>query len=199
VKRLNPASDRPIPVEPAGFPTDVAADDEAAWLALPDRGAIQRMTGDGGAERPIELDDFPFGIAVGEGGIWTLSERMIERVDPASGESDGPATKVPGASAIAAGESAVWVLRRGSIVRLDPGTGEVDGEPIPAPGAVDVAAGLGYVWVASGDGTLTRLDSGTGAQVGEPVSLDARPRAIAAGEGAVWIAATDGDVHRVDP
>ena len=35
VSRLNPASKKPIPVEVAGYPTDVAGDDGGAWLALP--------------------------------------------------------------------------------------------------------------------------------------------------------------------
>jgi hypothetical protein len=54
LKRLQPQSLRPVEVQAAGFPTDVSAGEGGAWLALPDRGAVQRVTVQGAAE-PAKL------------------------------------------------------------------------------------------------------------------------------------------------
>jgi hypothetical protein len=225
LKRIHPQSERPVRVEAAGFPTDISAAQGAAWLALPDRGAVQRVTVDGPAE-PIKVRGFPFqvaageasppgsvdgppmslegngsAIAAGEGWVWvTRSNREVVRIRPPGGQPEQVA-EIRGAFNITAGESAAWVLgARGDLTRLDAETGEAAGDPVPTGRGLDVAAGLGYVWVTSENGTVLRFDPETGTETGIPIEVGREPTSIAVGEGAVWVAsAGDGAVFKITP
>ncbi len=198
VKRLNPASKKPIPVEPAGFPTDVAGDGGGAWLALPDRGAVQRLSADEGAAEPVKVKGFPFQIAAGEDAVWAMAQSELQRIDP-SGEP-GPLISLGGEGAsVAAGEGSVWVARDNrEVIRIDPQSGEIAGGAAAIPGAFNVAVGEGAAWTLGAAGTLTRLDPADGQPAGGPVQVsDALD--VAAGLGYVWVASATGGVVRFDP
>ena len=135
LKRIHPQSERPVRVEAAGFPTDVSAGEGAAWLALPDRGAVQRVTVEGPGE-PIKVRGFPFQVAAGEGAVWAMSQKSVERVDASPpGNLDGPPMSLGGnGSAIAAGEGWVWVARANrEVVRIRPRSGAAR-HAWPSPG-----------------------------------------------------------------
>ena len=138
---INPGSKRPIAVETAGFPTDVSAGEDAAWLALADRGAVQRVSGTEGAAEPVEVAGFPFRVAAGEGSVWAMSQTSSSGSTPTRGEA-GAAVELGGdLASIAAGEGAVWVVRRGDeVVKLDPESGERSASA-EVPGAFSVAVG----------------------------------------------------------
>jgi DNA-binding beta-propeller fold protein YncE len=200
LNRLNPASKKPIPVEPAGFPTDIAADDGGAWLALADRGAVQRVTADEGALPPVKQDGFPFGVALGDEALWSLEEGDVTKLSPVTGR---PAGTVFGfaqsASSIAAGEGGVWVARDNREVARFQSNGEtLEPEVAQVPGAFNVTVGEGAAWVLGAAGTLTRLDPRSGAIAGEPVQVS-EALDVAAGLGYVWVANGEGQVFRFDP
>lgn len=203
LRRINPASEKPIAVDVAGFPTDVSAGESAAWLALADRGAIERVTGDEGAGGPIDVAGFPFQIAAGEEAVWAMSQSAVERVDPSTLEAAEPVKLGGEGSAIAAGEGGVWVARSNAqVLKLDPGNGETVAA-VDVPGAFNVTVGESAVWAlgaGGGDGaggTLTRIDP-AGAVAGESIGV-ARAIDVAAGLGYVWVTDGGGGLTRYDP
>lgn len=199
LKRIHPQSERPVRVEAAGFPTDVSAGEDAAWLALPDRGAVQRVTVEGPGE-PIKVRGFPFQVAAGEGAAWAMSQKSVERVDASPpGNLDGPPMSLEGnGSAIAAGEGWVWVTRANrEVVRIRPSGGQPE-RVAEIPGAFNVAVGESAAWVLGARGDLTRLDPETGEATGDPVPTG-RGIDVAAGLDYVWVASGNGTVLRFDP
>ncbi len=205
LNRINPASKKPIPVEPAGFPTDVsAAGKGSAWLALADAGAVQRVTATEGAAEPVKVGAFPFQVAAGEGALWAMSQDSVERVDLESGGVDDPPIALDGdGSSIAAGVGGVWVSRSNrEVVRIDPEGGSISAV-VKVPGAFNVAVGERSVWVlgaakGSASGTLTRLDPAGDGVAGAPIPVS-RALDVAAGLGLVWVVSADGMVKRFDP
>ena len=201
VRRIHPEGDRPIPVEAAGFPTDVAADESGAWLALPDRGAVQRLSPDAPPGPPVQTRGFPFRLALGESGLWAMSQKAVERLDPATGDAGGDPIMLAGggAAAIAAGEGWVWVVRaRGDVLQIDPDSGRPRPEPgASLPGVFEVATGEGAAWALETRGTLDRIDPGSGDARSSPARLRGG-RDVAAGLGYVWVASREG-VIRFDP
>jgi hypothetical protein len=198
LKRIQPESLRPVDVQAAGFPTDVSAGTRGAWLALPDRGAVQRVTVEGPGP-PVELSQFPFQIAVGEGAAWAMSQNSVQRVDESGGNLDGPPMKLGGSgSAIAAGEGWVWVARNNrEVVRIQPPGGAPE-SAADVPGAFNIAVGESAAWVLGAKGTLTRLDPETGEPAGDAVQTG-RGTDVAAGLGYVWVTSDNGTVIRFDP
>jgi DNA-binding beta-propeller fold protein YncE len=205
LSRINPASKRPIPVEPAGFPTDVsAAEGGSAWLALADRGAVQRVSATEGPAEPVEVGGFPFQVAAGEGAVWAMSQDTVERIDPQAGAVQGSAIPLEGdGSSIAAGEGGVWVTRSNrDLVRIDSGNGSI-AAAAEVPGAFNVAVGESAVWAlgaskGSAAGTLTRLDPASGEVAGAAIPVS-QALDVAAGLGFVWVVGANGTVSRFDP
>jgi hypothetical protein len=185
LKRINPRSGRPTGIPVAGFPTDVSAGEGAAWVALPDRGAVQRVTASGPAQ-PERAVGFPFQLAAGEGAIWAMSQKAVERLDPATGRPEGEPTQLPGAgSDIAAGAGWVWVTRSNrDVVRISPDDGELSDSAASVPGAFNVAVGESAVWALGAKGTLTRIDPDGGEAAGSPVQV-LQALDVAAGLGSV--------------
>ena len=170
LRRIRPGSERPVDVEASGFPTDVSADADAAWLALPDRGAVQRVTVTG-PEEPVRAMGFPFQIAAGEEAVWAMAQRAVSRVDPGGGPVAAPIPLGGNGAAIAAGEGWVWVARGNrEVVRIDPDSGELSQRGAQVPGVFNVTAGESAAWALGVRGRLTRIDPGTG----EPAA--GRPR-----------------------
>jgi streptogramin lyase len=194
----------------AGFPTAVTAGEGAAWLALPDRGAVQRVPRSGRAAEPERVEGFPFQISAGEGAVWAMSQKSVERIDPASGRPDSSPTRLGGSGAeIAAGEGWVWIARGNrEVVRISPDDGELSDASTKVPGAFNVAVGEGAVWVLSAPlpepgakpatASLVRIDPDGNEIAGDPVRI---PEAldVAAGLGYVWVTSAQGNVRRIDP
>jgi DNA-binding beta-propeller fold protein YncE len=201
MKRIHPESERPIAVEPAGFPTDISAGVSAAWLALPDRGAVQAVTVKGPAD-PIKVSQFPFQIAAGEGGAWAMSQNSVERITASGpdGDLDGPPIKLGGdGSGIDAEYGHVWAIRDNrDVVRLNP-EGDLSFEQTAeVRGAFGITSGESAVWVLGANGRLTRLDPISGEPAGDPVQTG-RGTDVAAGLGYVWVTSDNGTVLRFDP
>ncbi len=195
--RIDPGSRRPQSLRLPGFPGDVAAGGGAAWFALPEQGALARATPDGRTTL-VKVGLLPVAVAFGEGAVWVLADRQVQKVDPASGKPAGPPIRLPvNAGSIAAGEGGVWVVGGNKAVyRVNPDSGTV-GRPIPVPNAFNVAAGAGAVWVATANATVVRIDPGSqraAAPVKLPGALD-----VATGEGAVWVTSSLASVSRLDP
>jgi streptogramin lyase len=202
LKRLDPESGQPTGIPVAGFPTDVGAGEGGVFVTLPDRGAVQRITG-ARAEAPVRVQGFPFQIAAGEDAAWAMSQDTVERIDASSGRPDGEPISLDGpGSSIAAGEGSVWVTRANrEVVRISPEGGEISGSPAAAPGAFSVAVGDSAVWALGADGpkgSLTRIDPGSGETVGKPIAVPGGLD-VAAGLGFVWITEQAGTVTRIDP
>jgi streptogramin lyase len=199
LKRVNPRSLVPTGIPVAGFPTDVSAGEGAAWVALPDQGAVQRVAANGPGQ-PQKVPGFPFQLAAGEGAVWAMSQKAVERLNPATGQPEEHPTQLHGSgSDIAAGAGWVWVTRSNrDVVRISPDDGELSDSEAGAPGAFNVAVGESAVWVLGAQGTLTRIDPESGEAEGSPVRV---PQAldVAAGLGSVWVTAGDGAVRRFDP
>jgi streptogramin lyase len=168
-------------------------------VALPERGAVQRI-GSGGPAQPEQTKGFPFQIAAGEGGVWAMSQKSVERLDPSSGQPDGQPTPLQGSgSSIAAGAGWVWVTRSNrEVVRISPDDGELSDSAGSVPGAFSVAIGESAVWALGAGGTLSRVDPDDGEASGTPVRV-LQALDVAAGLGAVWVTAGDGTVSRFDP
>jgi streptogramin lyase len=207
LKRVNPRSLVPTGIPVAGFPTDVSAGEGAAWVALPDQGAVQRVAANGPGQ-PQKVPGFPFQLAAGEGAVWAMSQKAVERLNPATGQPEEHPTQLHGSgSDIAAGAGWVWVTRSNrDVVRISPDDCELSDSEAGAPGAFNVAVGesavwvLGALWVTAGDGAVRRFDPESGEQVGKPIEVGRQPQSIAVGEGAVWVAcAGNGSVYRIAP
>ena len=201
LQRIHPQSDRPVDVEAAGFPTDVSADRNAAWLALPDRGAVQAVTVRGPGN-PVKVQGFPFQIAAGEGAAWAMSQKSVERVEASGSEGtvDGAPIALEGdGSAIAAGEGFVWMTRNNrEVVRITAAGDSSAERTAEVRGAFSITVGESAVWVLAVGGQLTRLDPKSGEPAGDPVQTG-RGTDVAAGLGYVWVTSENGTLIRIDP
>lgn len=190
-----------VGIDLEGPAAGVAASPESAWYALPEQQLVERRDRAdpaSGGER-IELDGFPTVVAAGEGAVWALSERAVQRIDPESGEVGDPIGSGGFASSVAAGEGGVWVVvDNRELVLIEPGSGQREGEPVELPEPFGVSVGEGAVWVVSASGEVIRVDPDSL----EPTSAPRPVRGaldVAAGHGAVWVTASDRTVTRLDP
>jgi ABC-type branched-subunit amino acid transport system substrate-binding protein/DNA-binding beta-propeller fold protein YncE len=159
----------------------------------------------------------PSNVAVGEGGIWVLSQedRTVARIDSETKAVVKFRTRgVP--VDIAAGAGAVWLATAQGdsrfVSRIDPSTGEVTRRTAVRSGdfAGDIpfqnwnwaypgiAVGAGAVWVINDDRTVSRIDPGSGRAI---ATIDVDATTIAAGEEGVWFVSGDDlrSVGRIDP
>lgn len=183
-----------------GPAADVTVDGDGAWFALPEQQIVERRDPedpDAGGET-IELDGFPSVVAAGEDAVWVLSDRFLQRIDPASGAEE-PVGVGGFASSVAAGEDGVWVVvDNRELVRIDPGAKRREGDPLELPEPFGVAVGEGGVWVLSATGEVTRVDP-------DSLRVSSAPERVrgaldlAAGHGRVWVTAANRTVTRLDP
>lgn len=156
-------------------------------------------------------------LAIGEGAVWVLSERVrgsaIVRVDPETVEVEAeiPLGDPMLVQDIEIGEGSIWVLIApvsgetvgpAEIVRIDPDTNEIAARiPLDAH-APWIAVGDGSVWVpgwlhdfedvGTGEGdrpVVFRIDASTNEVAGDPIPIHTSFRAFGAGEGGVWFIA----------
>jgi streptogramin lyase len=149
-----------------------------------------------GAYNPIPT------VAAGEGGIWTIVNGDLWRIDPSSGEArkvEVPACQVSGAKSatlaivsIDVGPGAVWALCRWDpvlVVRIDPfthaektiRTSVTAGGPLAAGQLVTTASD---VWVAPGDGSIRRFDAARAQELGR---IGVGGDGVWAGAGDMWV------------
>jgi hypothetical protein len=173
------AGAEPTPLDLGGAASDVAAGGDGAFFALPEQGVVERraLADPGAAGEAVRLRGFPSAVAAGEGTVWALSDRSVERIDPGTAEVTGE-TPVGGfGSSLAAGEGGVWVVRDNrEVTRIDPDSGEAT------------------------ERTVTRLDPDTLEPLGKPLRVGDEPASVTVGEQAVWVAnGGDGTVTRIEP
>ena len=156
-------------------------------------------------------------LAIGEGAVWVLSERVadgtIVRVNPETVEVEaeislGDPVLVQD---IEIGEGSIWVLVArvngenvgpADIVRIDPATNKIAARiPLDAH-APWIAVGEGSVWVpgwlhdfedvGTGEGdrpVVVRIDASTNEVAGDPIPIHTTFRALGVGAGGVWFIA----------
>jgi ABC-type branched-subunit amino acid transport system substrate-binding protein/DNA-binding beta-propeller fold protein YncE len=160
----------------------------------------------------------PSNVAVGEGGIWVLSQddRTVARIDPET-KAVVKEFRTRGVPVdIAAGAGAVWLATAQGdsrfVSRVDPRTAEVTRRTAVRSGEFQgnlpfqnwnwaypgIAVGAGAVWVINDDRTVSRLDPASGRRV---ATIDVDATTIAAGEEGVWFVSGDDlrSVGRIDP
>jgi len=190
------------------FPSDIAADDEAIWVANGPYDSVVRVSTD--SNTPIKTIPTPScgspdaSVATGEGAVWFVCGVVFARIDPTNNDLQ-PATYLGDRPhGIAAGLGAVWVSNtaENTVSRVSTETKRIIGRERVAASPRGVAVGEGAVWVTGFDqDAVTRLEF----EPGLPVRLDIIPVGdgpvdVAVGESAVWVVNSgDGTVSRIDP
>jgi DNA-binding SARP family transcriptional activator/DNA-binding beta-propeller fold protein YncE len=188
ITRIDPRTKtvlRTIPVE--GAATDVAVDDNAAWVLLAADTSMGRE---------------PARVARIDPHLTDLLHTVGLGIGPA------PFTSSGGGGSIVASHGSVWVVNptpQLAVSRIDSTTNDVQppftigrpgsmfdtGTAGGVPGSSGIAVGFGALWV-SGNSDLVRIDAAS-RTASAPIRLGVLvPTAIAVGEGAVWVAATPG-------
>src|SRR5918995_937274 len=129
-----------------GPAADVATGYGGVWFALPEQGTIERRdpSATASAGEQIPVDGFPSGIAAGGSSVWAVSESIVLRIDPASGEVSDEIELSGFGSGVAVGEGLLWVIvDNRELVRIDASTGEDVEEPIAVRDASNIAVGDG--------------------------------------------------------
>jgi streptogramin lyase len=89
-----------------------AGSDGALWATHPDFDAVTRAAAGAVTTVPTRRGK-PFGVAVGEGGVWVATDRAVVRIDPARNVVTGagvlPPQSATGFAQIAVGLGAAWV------------------------------------------------------------------------------------------
>jgi hypothetical protein len=154
-------------------------------------------------------------LAIGEGAVWVLSERVgegaIVKIDPETVEIEAEIPLHGPVLDIEIGEGSIWALLAhvdgdtvspADVVRIDPETNEVVARiPLDAH-APWIAVGAGSVWVPGwlhdfqdvGTGeddrpVVVRIDASTNEITGDPIPIHTTFRAFGVGEGGVWFIA----------
>jgi YVTN family beta-propeller protein len=150
--------------------TQIAIDNDVAWLRLTDGSAARVDTATGAVVTfPVGTGEFG-SLAVGEGSVWvtTFDEDKVSRIDPATNTvvAEIPVGVNPEGIAVTTG--AVWVSnhRGGSIWRIDPMTDKVVAKvevgPTGRSGPKDIQAAFGALWTSVPNASLViRLDPET--------------------------------------
>src|SRR5215208_1576481 len=192
------------------FPSDIAADEEAVWVANGPYDSVVRVSADSNtpvktiATPPCGSGPSDASIATGEGAVWFVCGVVFARIDPSNNDLQ-PATYLGDRPhGIAAGLGAVWVSNtaENTVSRIDTPTNQIIERPTVAASPRGVDVGEGAVWVAGFDAdAVSRLE----VEPGSPVSSDSipvgdEPVDVAVGDGAVWVVNSgDGTVSRIDP
>ena len=192
------------------FPSDIAADEEAVWVANGPYDSVVRVSADSNtpvktiATPPCGSGPSDASIATGEGAVWFVCGVVFARIDPSNNDLQ-PATYLGDRPhGIAAGLGAVWVSNtaENTVSRIDTPTNQIIERPTVAASPRGVDVGEGAVWVAGFDAdAVSRLE----VEPGSPVSSDSipvgdEPVDVTVGDGAVWVVNSgDGTVSRIDP
>jgi streptogramin lyase len=99
--------------------------DQAAWVTLPNNGAVARVDGLTGQVRYVRVPyGDPFGVAVGAGSAWVATDRAVLQLDEQTGAVQAaallPRAGGTGFVSIAYGNGAAWVTNydRGTLSRI---------------------------------------------------------------------------------
>lgn len=162
-----------------------------------------------------KIDRSGYGLAVGFGSVWMMSEGRLARINVAdnlvidiaipAGEANSFAD-IDKYRGIAVGEGAVWVPDMGSsaIYKIDPKSNavamKISTDIFGSQGSIGV--GEGSIWVVTFDNrdkTLTRYNAVSGA-VEAKIALPRPGKAVLVGSGSVWVtAANQAELYRIDP
>jgi streptogramin lyase len=144
--------------------------------------------------------DFPQGLAVAAGSIWTANEFLdtVTRIDAATGKVT-TIRVAPGfgPQRIAEAAEAVWAGGRGGLVRIDADSNAID--PRVAGCISSIVSAFGSLW-AGETGGLLRVDPTTGLAV-EEIRPDAAAGVVcgaSTADDSVWLACGQ-DLYRIDP
>jgi hypothetical protein len=165
-----------------------------------------------GPVTPVRLEpaetihvDYPQGLAIEGGSIWTASEFLdaVDRIDLNTHQVDTiPLGAGFSPQGVLAAAGAVWVPGEGGIARVDPATGKFT---VPIHGLVKwLASGFGSLW-ASGSTGVIQVDPETSTIVRKirPPCAVSVPGGLAwavvsVGAGSVWVSCGQ-RVERIDP
>ncbi len=149
----------------------------------------------------IEVGEFPFGVAVGDGAVWAITQPSegkseLVRIDLATNAVEARAPYIGHPLEIAAGAGAVWGVRTSEgpdeLLRIDPRTLEVTSRLPVADHLGSLTAGTEGVWLVLSDEdsppSLARLDPESGEVVSE-VPLPGLDHVIGLElvQGSVWL------------
>jgi streptogramin lyase len=144
--------------------------------------------------------DFPQGLAVADGSIWTANESLdtVTRIDANSG--DVTSIRVApgfGPQRVAEAGDAVWAAGDGGLVRIDVKSNAVD--PRVAGCVGGIASEFGSLW-AGETGGLLRVDPSSGLVVDEirPAAAAGVVCRASTADDSVWLGC-DQDLYRIDP
>jgi YVTN family beta-propeller protein len=154
----------------------------------------------------IDIPAGPGAFAVGEGGVWALSEDVskMARIDPRRNavvariklDRRHPCPPFPrGCGEAAAGSGAVWVSRsvEDRVLRIDPRTNAVTATIKAGPQPDGIAVSRGAVWVMNAGGpSVSRIDPATNRvvatiRVGRHGACCADHMNLTTGGGMVWV------------
>jgi virginiamycin B lyase len=144
----------------------VAFGEDAVWLADAGSQRIYKVDPDSGT---VLLDFYVdiYGhiestIAIGNGSVWivTVNDRLLERFDVATGESQASIPLPSAASAVVFEYGAAWVIasRESELYRIEPETNLITDTIAVRPVPRTMTAGEGSVWVQSEPGAVQRVD-----------------------------------------
>ena len=144
--------------------------------------------------------DFPQGLAVAAGSIWTANENLdtITRIDATTG--DVTSIKVApglGPQAVVEAADSVWSAGAGGLVRIDVESNAVEQRVSGCVGSL--VSAFGSLW-GGVSGGLIRVDQGTGLTV-EKVHPDAAAGlvcTVSAADDSVWLGCGR-ELYRIDP
>src|SRR5262249_28432483 len=113
----------------AGSPNAVASGARSVWVALPNRGVVERIdTATNTLQQTIVTPGEPSAVAVGGGFVWVAESLAgtVVQIDPRAngGQTVGKISVGNGPSGIAFGFGALWVANSvdHTVVRLNPET-----------------------------------------------------------------------------
>jgi class 3 adenylate cyclase/streptogramin lyase len=218
---IDPSSNKVMHTIDVGFKSSlIAAGEGYVWLVDPTGSTLWKI--DPRSRQIVSrigiavgAGAIPFGLAVGEGGVWVAVQNGIRQVVLEFGPDVGDLRKtIPYGSRaespllsrlhpLTIGEGFVWAIdsAAGGIWRIDPRTG---GRRRLAEGldALSVAAGKGSVWVA-GSSSITQLDPNTGQELGSAStgsSALTETASVAVGANAVWFTTSSSrNLAELDP
>ena len=132
---------------------------EAVWITnTHEAGSVQRIDPETNMlVTTIRVGSLPRFVAAGEGGIWTLNQKLgtISRIDPATNQLIATIKgMVPGTGGdIAAGANRVWVRSKDGtfLLTIDPITNRILNRYLPLCGSGAVRVSNNYVWVSAHD------------------------------------------------
>jgi streptogramin lyase len=199
-RRATPAADGGAELAPyvqvhAGPVGLTAADDGSVWVVGSRSNTVSRIPA--GAEEPdltADVPGIPLRATAAYGAVWVTSfdDKVLVRVDPATGQVTGRVRTGAGPEGVAAGFGSIWVVAQdaGRLLRIDPGSLAVTQQLPLEVGARLVVAGPDAMYVAHyADDEVLRVDPRTGAVTASEAVCDG-PQEMAVLDGKVWVVCT---------